>query len=332
MRLDRMASRLVALLWTFARVGCAGSVEQNASFDRDAANEIARHPSWYTNGGARAFLVVRDGSARALLWGSVHVNYGSDTMLPRAMRDRFAEAVDLTTEIPFEALSASDLRAMGAKGRRSMETPSTDAVARLDPETRAALDAADLPPGMPSRFSLRGLASLVAGKAAADPLGYTGSTAAVDFILIRFARQRGIVLHGLDTRARTMAANGDDPNGAGAAEYLKRVLRQSVETRAFGPWLLGQYGRGQTQTAVAALGGWGANAGDLVRLEHERVGLLHDRNAAWIPKLETIFATPGLHFVVFGAAHLLGDDGVVALLRGHGWQVLPCPGDICPAT
>jgi len=76
---------------------------------------------------------------------------------------------------------------------------------------------------------------------------------------------------------------------------------------------------------------WGANGDDLIRFEHERVALLHDRNATWIPKLETIFDPPGLHFVMFGAAHLLGDDGVVALLRGRGWQVLPCPGDVCPA-
>lgn len=327
-----MASRFLTLLWTLVLIGCAGGAEQEASFNRGAANEMARHPAWYTNGGARAFLVVRDGRTRALLWGSIHVNYGSDTMLPRAMRDRFAEAVDLTTEIPFEALSAGDLRAMGAQRRRSIETPSTEALARLDPETRAALDAADLPPGMASRFSLRGLASLVAGKAAADPLGYSGSTAPVDFILINFARQRHIALRGLDTRASTMAANDGDPNGAGAAEYLKRVLRRSTETRAFGPWLLDQYGRGQTQTVVAALGSWGANPDDLVRSEHERVALLHDRNAAWIPKLETIFDPPGLDFVVFGAGHLLGDDGVVALLRGRGWQVLPCPGDVCPAA
>ena len=173
---------------------------------------------------------------------------------------------------------------------------------------------------------------LVAAKAAADPLGYSGSTAPVDLILIKFARQNGLALHGLDSRARTMAAHSGNPNDADAAEDLKRALRQSAETRAFSPWLLGQYGRGQTQTVLAGLESWKANAGDLVRSEHERVGLLHDRNAAWIPKLETIFATPGLHFVVFGAAHLLGDDGVVALLRDRNWQVLPCPGDVCPAT
>ena len=162
MRLDRAASRLLTLLWTLALVGCAGVAAQDASFDREAANEIARHPSWYTNGGARAFMVVRDGRAHAVLWGSIHVNYGSDTMLPRAMRDRFAEAVDLTTEIPFEALSARDLQVMSLLAERSIRVVDTEALAQLDPGTRAALDAADLPPSMASRVSLRGLANLAA--------------------------------------------------------------------------------------------------------------------------------------------------------------------------
>ncbi len=64
MRPGRAASHLLALLWTLALVACAGGAEQDASFNRGAANEIARRPAWYTNGGARAFLVVRDGRAR----------------------------------------------------------------------------------------------------------------------------------------------------------------------------------------------------------------------------------------------------------------------------
>lgn len=90
------------------------------------------------------------------------------------------------------------------------------------------------------------------------------------------------------------------------------------------------YGRGQVAKAVAGLETWQSDSDDLARADRQRAAILTDRNLAWIPRLEAIFAEPGLHFVAFGAAHLLGEDGVVALLRRRGWTVSPCPKDDCP--
>jgi uncharacterized protein YbaP (TraB family) len=49
--------------------------------------------------------------------------------------------------------------------------------------------------------------------------------------------------------------------------------------------------------------------------------LLVDRNKAWIPKLEALFARKGHTFVVVGAAHLVGPDGLISLLRAKGYTV-----------
>jgi len=49
--------------------------------------------------------------------------------------------------------------------------------------------------------------------------------------------------------------------------------------------------------------------------------LLVDRNKAWIPKLEALFARKGHTFVVVGAAHLVGPDGLISLLRAKGYSV-----------
>jgi uncharacterized protein len=48
--------------------------------------------------------------------------------------------------------------------------------------------------------------------------------------------------------------------------------------------------------------------------------LVYDRNAAWIPKLETLFADSDV-FVAVGAGHLLGPKGVPALLQAQGYTV-----------
>src|SRR5437667_4566164 len=49
--------------------------------------------------------------------------------------------------------------------------------------------------------------------------------------------------------------------------------------------------------------------------------LLVERNKNWLPKLEALFARKGAAFVVVGAAHLVGPDGLVAMLKAKGYAV-----------
>lgn len=49
--------------------------------------------------------------------------------------------------------------------------------------------------------------------------------------------------------------------------------------------------------------------------------LLVDRNRTWIPKIDALFSRRGRAFVVVGAAHLVGPDGLLAMLRAKGYTV-----------
>jgi uncharacterized protein YbaP (TraB family) len=49
--------------------------------------------------------------------------------------------------------------------------------------------------------------------------------------------------------------------------------------------------------------------------------LLVARNRAWMPKIEALFSRPRHAFVVVGAAHLVGPDGLVTMLKAKGYQV-----------
>ena len=50
-------------------------------------------------------------------------------------------------------------------------------------------------------------------------------------------------------------------------------------------------------------------------------GLLTDRNAAWLPKLDAFLKTPEIEFVLVGAGHLPGPEGVLALLKARGCKI-----------
>jgi hypothetical protein len=49
--------------------------------------------------------------------------------------------------------------------------------------------------------------------------------------------------------------------------------------------------------------------------------LLVERNRNWLPKLEGLFSRRGHALVVVGAAHLVGPDGLLALLKARGYTV-----------
>jgi len=49
--------------------------------------------------------------------------------------------------------------------------------------------------------------------------------------------------------------------------------------------------------------------------------LLVDRNKNWMPRIEALFGRRGRALVVVGAAHLVGPDGVVAMLKAKGYTL-----------
>ena len=50
--------------------------------------------------------------------------------------------------------------------------------------------------------------------------------------------------------------------------------------------------------------------------------LLVARNRAWLPKIEALFSRPRPAFVVVGAAHLIGPDGLLSMLKAKGYQLV----------
>lgn len=54
-------------------------------------------------------------------------------------------------------------------------------------------------------------------------------------------------------------------------------------------------------------------------LMYER--LLVERNRTWLPKIEALFSRSKPAFVVVGAAHLIGSDGLLKMLRDKGYTV-----------
>lgn len=301
---------------------------------------MARQPGNYVNGEARAFLVRRDGAVRGLLWGTWHVEYDEATVMPRAVRQRFSGAGRLVVEQVWDEVPASARRTLGNAFRRGLLGSSPAALAGLDADTRAALAEAGVTREELGQYSLVGLAGL-AGRQSAPAPGLLPQGGIVDQNLIGFARSVSIPVDGLeqpdpDVLRRLFFA---DTNGADAADTLRLALRRRTSAEAFQEWLRAHYSAGQIGPMVAVMTAWQATPADLKRADRARAGLLTQRNLAWMPQFERVLnGASGKDpsgrgrpvFAAFGAAHLTGTDGVVALLRGRGWAVDACVGDRVP--
>ena len=53
--------------------------------------------------------------------------------------------------------------------------------------------------------------------------------------------------------------------------------------------------------------------------------LLIDRNRNWMPKIEALFSRSGRSLVIVGAAHVVGPDGLLAMLKTRGYAIEQMP-------
>lgn len=55
--------------------------------------------------------------------------------------------------------------------------------------------------------------------------------------------------------------------------------------------------------------------------EKSYAALFSDRNKNWVPKIEALFNNKDKEFVLVGAGHLFGKDGLLALLKSKGYTI-----------
>ena len=280
------------------------------------------------NGEARGFLVSRDGRTRGLLWGTIHIGYGGNTVLPGPVRAAFTHARDLHVETAIDRMSESNVELL-RQMQHAQDRYDPTALDRLDPATRLVLSRVTLPDGSAPRSSLRTLGRLVSA-AALGSAGVLPEGDIMDVQLIGFARALGMEVGSLESIDSILPLVADDPNSDAAAAELREAVRRQDGVRRFAVWVGDAYAHGQVGDIAAAIVGWRAEPGDVERADVSRATLFTRRNAAWLPVLERSFAEDGFHFVAFGAGHLIGSDGIVALLRLRGWTVTPCLADRCP--
>lgn len=258
---------------------------------------------------------VRDADTEMVLFGSIHA-------LPPGIEWRTAEldaALESADLVAFEILTpeteAEELRMMLPYLRYLIgDTPLSEVVS---PETFARVSAAAERQGYPVQaldMMKPWAAALMLDMGAEEALGRSGDLG-VDTVLetsLGDDRRK----EALDTDAlllasiKALAEAGDAEGEAMLIEVLDGLDEDELDLSLEHAWAAGD---------IRAIE---AEMTDM-KLEAPRLyqALLVDRNQGWMPALTRMMETEGRVVVVAGAAHMVGDDGLPALLRKAGYQV-----------
>lgn len=188
----------------------------------------------------------------------------------------------------------------------------------------AAMEARGVPPAVAARFRPWYLAVML-GIPPCAMAGVKAGETGLDHRLVAAAQGRGIPVQALEPFDTLFSIFGDLPM-ADELDMVRAALLMADRPEDMTVTLANAYFAGQvrllwefTQARSAAIPGFDpARVQDQFALMEEV--LMARRNRAWISALEAA-AARGRVLAAFGALHLPGHDGVLALLAAAGWQI-----------
>ena len=137
--------------------------------------------------------------------------------------------------------------------------------------------------------------------------------AGVDEFFMRRAAKRSMPVVGLETvqeHARVYSGLNDHDS-----EILLLVTFIPSHNSVGNDTIMKAWRRGDAEALAAIMQRDSADAPAF------NVRILDARNRAWIPKIEHFIASGQTYFVIVGAGHFGGPNGLLALLRARGYQI-----------
>ncbi len=257
-----------------------------------------------------------DGRSAFYLLGSVHLGRPGMLAFPKVVDEAYARADELVLEVSLEDLEGT--ASAQAMGRLATIPPPETLRDRVSPETMRAL----------ARYLER------RGDTLAPYLQFEPWAMAVQVVSREAARAGLDPRHGVDRHFAYRAAGRKPIKGLETAvsqiEILARLPRDTQEAFLYDTLVQTRDVRRGTEALVEA---W-ARGDDaaLERIVYRGMGeapelasyfeqLYFGRNESMTQRLASLSRDGRLRFVVVGAAHLVGERGIPALLLDYGFRV-----------
>ena len=273
-----------------------------------AATAVAQAP-------ARNFLwKVQSGPGVMYLAGSVHALsadvYPLDPAFGRAFdaSGTLVEEIDLGNATTLAAMPALMAKGMYRDGRTFDSVVSPETAAMVNERLQAVPGLSQLLRPMKPWVITLMLTALQVQKAGLNPaLG-------LDMHFFEKAKAANKPVIGLETMDAQLDFFDRMPDSA-QEQMLRSTLNELKSNDSELTQVIGAWKRGDAAAVEKSL------LGGFRNLPEAYDALIVQRNRNWLPQLDACLARPTPCFVVVGAAHLVGPDGLLALLGKKGYKL-----------
>lgn len=269
---------------------------------------------WHWVQAQSAVWMASNGSEKVYLGGTVHLLRPSDYPLPEPFEKAYQDSSALYFETDIAGMS--DFAVQARMMQELLYSDGRTLQTVLDAPTYAALAAhvgtTGLPMQMMERFKPGMLISTLQ-VIEFQKMGFTpqGVDAYFNARALGDGKQVG-ELESIDAQIGFIANMGEGHED----EFILSSLEDMKEIESAMEQMIAAWRSGDNDTLEALF----------VADMKEEYPALHDallvqRNNAWIEIIETMFESDGTEFVLVGAAHLVGDDGLLSLLEQKGFEI-----------
>jgi hypothetical protein len=297
MQIPRLRSGLLLLLlaFSFARPACA----------QDAAKTTTNHTSlWRVVGKSNVVYLL----------GSVHILKPDDYPLAASIETAFTNSQIAVFETDMAALEnpETQMKMLGKMRLPEGETLKQQLSADVYEEFGKRIKESGLPPEALDSFK-PSMAAMTLGLVELQKLGVDMQSGVDQHFFKRTAKEEKQVM-GLETIDFQISMLSDFSKEEGDS-LMKITLKDIDRTKKLYGEIVADWKAGDAEKLDKLLNEHMQEVPTIYKR------LVADRSLSWIPKIEELLGGKNNAIVIVGAAHLVGKDGVVELLKKKGYKI-----------
>ena len=322
---------------SYARVcyGDSPDGQDFSSFLNVARKEIRENPNKYQYGGAKFFAIRRNSLDIGWIYGVFHSTYPLVHYVDRKIITAILEANFVLTEESVEELMTVDFTTMlrsipqSFDGKKIPDIIVDGMLNANDGEMQVNLQKLGLPDSILREKTPREIQTMMLNIGCVSEMMKILRKALVPEELIQsWAIVFGKPIESLEPLSDSAGLLISESYINTLTKLLPLYVRRADTATSLLNFRLLAYATGRIDIVDAIHNSYLVDADDKVPLLNQNINLVYERNKKFVVKIQEAITNNRRPLIVLGAGHLLGEDGIINLLKGKNMEIVPIKLDL----